>query len=356
MTPYGSVNSVAIHNGLAAVRRRSRRRAPIPASCCSTTPRRARSAAGVNVGRRSARCPTCSPSRRTAASCWSPTRPRRAPTARASARRCPASSAPRRRSGRQRQHHRHADAARVVATAGFAGVPTGGSNLRTDHRHGLRARVHRGRRGRRQGLRHAAGSQRDRRARPRDATPSTRDRPRRQGLQPAGQRDRSARQRRDRDLHLAGRQGPLHARRHRHLRVARQDLSGDGQRRRLPRGRRRPLGRQHLRRRRAAEPAARLQHRLLAGQPVSPPARARSRSATSTATWSTTAATSSTRRPPPAASTTTAAAATRAWSPKASPARHRRPHLCLHRPGAHDQGRRGGVRHHRARRDAASST
>ena len=72
----------------------------------------------------------------------------------------------------------------VVATAGFAGVPDRGQQPAHQHRDGLRARVHRGDPGRHPGLRHPAGSQRHRGARPDDQPVHEGDRSRRQGLQP----------------------------------------------------------------------------------------------------------------------------------------------------------------------------
>ena len=208
---------------------RPRRRTGIPpASSCSTTPRRARwRMAGTSC--QWVRCPTCSHLRTTAGNCSLRTRPRRTihhpglpfPTTTARAR----TPAPRHRSFSGSGPNYPAGSVTiidvhsrtVIATAGFAGVPVTGPNVRTttgmdfepeyitvshdDHTAYVtlqdanaigvldlkEERFHEG------------------------------DRPGRQGFQPARQRDRPARQRRQGDLRLPPSQGSLHARRHRRL-------------------------------------------------------------------------------------------------------------------------------------------
>ena len=122
------------------------------------------------------------------------------------------------------------------------------------------------------------------------------------------------------DVRHRQRQGPVHAGRHRVLQVARPDLSGARQRRGLPRGQRRSF---HGRKctvfgRRSSGPSAHLQHGFFAGESVrrgrpllldsrrGRDARLRQRQHPRHA------------RPTRAASTTTAAAATRAWNRRAS--------------------------------------
>ena len=209
----------------------------------------------------------------------------------------------------------------VVATAGFDGVPIVGDNVRlpASTRHGLRARVHRRRPLRRAGVRHDPGSQRDRRARPPARRVHARDRPRRQRLQRRRQRDRSEGQRR---RSSTSSRSPRKAST---CRMPSRRTAGSASRCSSWRTKatsakttstaRRPA---RLRRRGAARSAARLEPRLVGGQPVRggravvldsrPERRADLRQRQPPRP----------RSAPRAASTTTAAAATRASSPRAS--------------------------------------
>ena len=196
----------------------NRARAPTRARCCSTA-RAAVRRWWATTRSPSARCRTCWRSCPMAGSCWSRTRARRRPTAHESAPACRASTPMpwgdpagsvsiievRRGASSPRPPGSPACRRPAATCAAEPGMDFEPEYLAFDAE-------------REEGLRHAAGGQCHRRARPASERVHQRDRPGRQGLQPAGQPDRSAEQRHyaanDR-IHLAGRQGLLHARQHR---------------------------------------------------------------------------------------------------------------------------------------------
>ncbi|TLD45441.1 MAG: hypothetical protein FAZ92_02277 [Accumulibacter sp.] len=171
-------------------------------------------------------------------------------------------------SGGKCQHHRHGQPQRQC----HGDVGRCGDHRDTDsheHGHGLRAGVHRCQCCRHEGLRVAAGGQRDGRAGHPERVLRTDRRPRREGLQPAGKPHRSP-ERRHTQPDQRQRQGSLSTRCHGHLRTRWADIRGDGQRRRLPRRRwrslERRLGRPECRA--TTERTARVEHRVVSWEPV----------------------------------------------------------------------------------------
>ena len=168
------------------------------------------------------------------------------------------------RSGGQRQHHRHGDP-HGRGHGGLRGVPTEGSNLRDQHRAWTSSPIHRGDQGRHQGLRHRC----------RKPTPSrvldltTNAFTRVIGL---GAKDFNRFATKSIPGTTTAASVPLRwpprastcptAWR---STVAGRDLYSAGQRRRLPRRQRRPVGRQRVRRCRPAGPSPRRQPRSSAG-------------------------------------------------------------------------------------------